>query len=66
MFHAIAGVSIVVLSLLLAIIAGTAPRARGLIFLISLLLIAAVAAQVWLGILMLWDTHDGPAQRFNA
>jgi len=29
-------------------------------------LIAAVAAQVWLGILMLWDTHDGPAQRFNA
>jgi hypothetical protein len=66
MFHAIAGVSIVVLSLLLAIIAGTAPRARGLIFLVSLLLIAAVAAQVWLGILMLWDTHEGPVQRFNA
>jgi hypothetical protein len=65
MFHAIAGVSILLLSLLLAIIASTAPRARGLIFLISLLLIVAVAAQVWLGILMLWDTHEGRVQEFN-
>jgi uncharacterized membrane protein len=66
MLHAIAGVSILVLSLLLATIAATAPRAREIIFLVSLLLLAAVAAQVWLGILMLWDTHEGPVQGFNA
>jgi hypothetical protein len=66
MFHAIAGVSILLLSLLLSVIAAVAPRNRGLIFVVSLLLIAAVAAQVWLGILMLWDTHEGKVQAFNS
>jgi len=65
MFHVIAGGAIVVLPLLLALLARVAPRARGLLFLVSLLLIVAVAAQVWLGTLMLWDSHEGPARAFN-
>ncbi|MGB7157477.1 MAG: hypothetical protein WBD40_05390, partial [Tepidisphaeraceae bacterium] len=65
MFHAIAGSAIVLLPLLLALFARFAPRARGIIFLISLLLIAAAAAQVWLGILMMWDTPSGPVRGFN-
>jgi len=66
MFHVIAAGAIVVLPLLLALIARVAPRKRGLIFLVALLLIAAVAAQVWLGILLMWDTPEGVVTKFNS
>ena len=37
-----------------------------LIFGFALLLILAVAMQVWLGILLMWDTPDGAVVRFNS
>ena len=66
MFHVIAAGAIVLLPLLLALLARVAPRKRGLIFFIALLLIAAVAAQVWLGILLMWDTPEGEVTKFNS
>ncbi|HEV2294601.1 MAG TPA: DUF2231 domain-containing protein [Tepidisphaeraceae bacterium] len=65
MVHVIGAGAIVLLPLLLAIIARAAPRKRWLIFAFALLLILAVALQVWLGILMMWDTPEGPWQGFN-
>jgi hypothetical protein len=66
MFHVIAAGAIVMLPLVLAIIARAAPRQRGLIFLLSLLLIGAVAVQVWLGVLLMWDTPEGGVRGFNS
>jgi uncharacterized membrane protein len=63
--HVISGSSIVVLSLLLAFFARFAPRARFIFFFLGLLLLAVVAAQVWLGTLLMWDTNSGPINAFN-
>jgi hypothetical protein len=63
--HVIGGVSIVVLSLLLALITRVSRRARGVTVFFVLLLLLAVAAQVWLGILLLFDSDRGPVMRFN-
>ncbi len=56
--HVIIGVSIVVLGLILAAMARWAPKRRTVLLVMSVLLVAALAAQVWLGTLM---TLDGPA-----
>jgi uncharacterized membrane protein len=66
MVHAITGGSIVLLPLLLSLFARFTPRRRGLIFGLGLLLILAVALQVWLGILLMWDTPDGKLTGFNS
>lgn len=63
--HGAAGAAIVVLPLLLAISSRLAPRARFVLLILGLLLIAAVAAQIWLGVLLLFDTNVGPVTRFN-
>ncbi len=65
MVHVITTGAIVLLPLVLALIARFAPRKRGLIFGLGLLLIAAVALQVWLGILLMWDTPEGGLTEFN-
>jgi len=57
--HAILGSSIVVLSLLLAAITRWTPRSRGAVFIFALLILLVLAAQVWVGILMLFDGNDG-------
>jgi uncharacterized membrane protein len=63
--HVAAGGAIVILPLLLAIFARLAPRARFLLILLALLLLAAVAVQIWLGVLLMFDTNVGPVSGFN-
>jgi hypothetical protein len=61
--HVIGAGTVITLPLLLALLARIARKSRFTIGLFSLLLVAAVAAQVWLGILLLFDrakvTPDG-------
>jgi uncharacterized membrane protein len=63
--HTCAGVGIVLLSVLLSIITRFAPRSKGLLLIFGLLLVCAIAAQVWFGILLLYDTPSGPITKFN-
>jgi hypothetical protein len=63
--HGVAGAGIVVLPLMLAMFARLAPRARLVLVVLAVLLLAAVAAQIWLGVLLLFDTNVGPVTRFN-
>ncbi len=65
-YHVIFGSNIVVLTLLLAIITRVSRRAKGITLLLALLLVLAVAAQVWMGILLLFDSDHGPLTGFNA
>ncbi len=64
--HVVAGVSIVVLALLLAVLTRMARRHRFFTTLLILLLIVAVGCQVWFGILLLFDSHAGPLTGFHA
>jgi uncharacterized membrane protein len=66
MAHTVAGVSIVVLALILALITRFGPHNRLMVGLFSLLLALALASQVWFGILLLYDTNEGPIRNFNA
>ena len=63
--HAVSGTAIVVLPIILALLARFAPRERIILALMTICLIAAVSAQVWLGILLLFDTTEGPLNHFN-
>jgi uncharacterized membrane protein len=68
--HVIAGGSIIVLPLLMALLSRIARRSRAILGLFSLLLVAALAAQVWLGILLMFDQAKvspdaGPWYRFQ-
>ena len=65
MAHVIVGVTIVVLTLILAILARWAKRNKPMLAIFALLMILALAAQVWLGIQMLFDTTGGSLTRFN-
>jgi hypothetical protein len=62
--HVICGSAIVILPLLLAILARLAPRRKILLLPVGLLLVAAIATQIWLGILMMYDTNSGPVTHF--
>lgn len=63
--HVIAGGSIVVLPIFLAGLARWAPRRKILLTIFILLLLAAVAAQIWFGILLLLDSPNGRIRSFN-
>jgi uncharacterized membrane protein len=63
--HAAGGTSIIVLSLLLAAATRWARRNGWLLGILSLLLVLAVAAQIWLGVLLAFDSMKGPVWRFN-
>jgi uncharacterized membrane protein len=63
--HVATGGAIIVLPLLLAMLARWGPRQRLLLAALTLLLVAAVAAQVWFGILLLYDTPEGLITHFN-
>ncbi|MEO6435897.1 MAG: hypothetical protein ABIP55_09065, partial [Tepidisphaeraceae bacterium] len=65
LLHVLSGVAIIVLPLILAMIARWAPRQRWAMFLIALWLLSAVALQVWLGTLLLWDGVEGPWNAFH-
>jgi hypothetical protein len=55
MAHVIAAGALVVLPLFLAVLARVARRSRGTAGVFSLLLVLAMGAQVWLGVLLLFD-----------
>lgn len=63
--HALGGSAIIVLSLLLAIATRFARRRGWLLGVLSLLLILAVAAQIWLGVLITFDSSKGPVWRIT-
>lgn len=63
--HTIVGGAIIVLLLLLSIIARVAAGRRFVLVLFSILLIVALAAQVWFGSLLMFDTPSGPLGSFN-
>jgi uncharacterized membrane protein len=57
--HFVAGSAIVVLPLVLALLARFAPRRKWLLSFFTLLLALAVTAQVWVGVLLMYDTGTG-------
>jgi uncharacterized membrane protein len=63
--HFVTGSAIVLMPLIMALLARFAPRARFILSVFTVILIAAVAAQVWFGVLLLYDTSDGPLRSFN-
>jgi uncharacterized membrane protein len=63
--HAVTGGAVVVLPILLAGMARFAPRKRLLLAIVALVLVVALAAQVWLGGLMLFDGTEGTVTRLN-
>jgi heme A synthase len=62
--HFIAGSALIVLPLLLAIFARFAPKQKWLLTVCTTLLVLALAAQVWLGVLLLFDGPGGTIFRF--
>jgi uncharacterized membrane protein len=64
--HVIFGVSIVVITVVLAGLTRWARRQRAVAGVFASLLVLVVAVQVWLGVLMLFDSHEGPLTGFNA
>ncbi|MBV8780227.1 MAG: hypothetical protein JO353_02410 [Phycisphaerae bacterium] len=62
--HVCCGVLIVALPVLLAIISRYMPRSRLLLPATILLLLLAIAGQIWLGVLLIFDGNAGPVSRF--
>jgi uncharacterized membrane protein len=63
--HTIAGVSIVVLAIILAMLARWAPRRGWILTIFAVLILACIGAQIWFGILLLFDTPNGGLMGFN-
>ncbi len=64
--HVILGVSIVVLSLILAGLVRFARRWRVLAGILAALVLLLLAGQIWLGVQLTYDGHAGPLTRFVA
>ncbi len=65
LLHAIVGVSVIVLTFILIFVANYLKRHRSVVAVFLALLLIAAAVQVWLGILMLFDSHSGPLLGFG-
>ncbi len=65
LYHVCVGGAIVILPLLLAATARWAYRRKWLVLLLSLGFLAAVGAQIRLGVLLMFDTAQGSVMRFN-
>jgi hypothetical protein len=65
LFHVITGAVIVFVPLLLSAITRVSRRPKVLVSLLAIVLLAAVAAQVWLGVLLMFDTPGGAVTHFN-
>lgn len=63
--HLIAGGVIIVDTIILALLARFAPRQSILLLAFALPLVLALAAQIWLGVLLLFDGPAGMVTRFN-
>jgi heme A synthase len=62
--HIVLGGSIIVLALILAALTRWARRSGLLLSIFSLLLVVAVAGQIWMGVLLTFDSMHGPLTRF--
>jgi uncharacterized membrane protein len=65
MVHVVCGTTIMITPLILAGLARFAPRRRFWLALFTAILVIAVAVQIWMGILLLFDTGEGPLTRFG-
>jgi uncharacterized membrane protein len=63
--HVVTGGVIIVVPLLLALVTRVSRRPKVTLTLLGLLLVLAVALQVWLGVLLMLDTPNGSIYRFN-
>ena len=64
--HVVTGGAIIVVPLLLALITRVVRRPKVTLTLFGLLIVAALALQVWLGVLLMLDTPNGSIYRFNS
>jgi uncharacterized membrane protein len=64
--HVAAGTVIVLTPLLLAGLSRFAPRQRLWLSIVTLVLLIAVASQIWFGVLLLYDTPVGSIAKFRA
>lgn len=64
--HVSAGGALIVLPLAMALLARFAPRRKSLLAVFTLLLVAAIGVQVWFGVLLLFDSTEGPFTQFHA
>ena len=62
--HVVAGVSIIVIPFILAALSRWGPRKKVWLSVFAFLLLSAIAAQVWLGLLLLYDLPVGPVTGF--
>jgi hypothetical protein len=65
MAHLGGGLAIVALSLVLALLSRVAGRSKLTLLIFAVLLLAVVAAQVWFGVLLTYDSMQGPVMGFN-
>jgi len=63
--HIVFGASILVLTLILALLTRFAPRSRVFLGAFAFLLVLVMAAQIWLGVLLIFDGDHGPLARFK-
>lgn len=63
--HAIVGPVLLVTSLALGLLAWFAPNRKKIAGTLAVVFFAALAIQAWLGIAMLFDSHEGPLTNFN-
>ena len=65
LFHVAAGGTLIGLPLFLALVMRVSRKPKFMLTVLGLLMVLAVALQVWLGILLMLDTPDGSIMRFN-
>jgi uncharacterized membrane protein len=63
--HIVFGASIVVLTVLLALLTRFAPKSRVFLSAFAFLLVLVMAVQIWLGVLLTFDGGRGPLARFK-
>jgi len=63
--HIVFGASILVLTLLLALLTRFAPKSRVFLSGLAFLLVLVMAVQIWLGVLLTFDGGRGPLARFK-
>ena len=63
--HVAGSATLILLPIIFAVAAKWGPRGRVLVSVLTGLLVVVVAAQVWIGVLMLYDGPDGPINHFN-
>lgn len=63
--HIITGLSIIVLTLILCVLARWAPKQKFLLAIFAILLVAGITLQLWFGTLLLFDGPQGELTGFN-